>query len=199
MAWYVAGSVAGGVVMGVTFGLLGEGADALFPRDNKVTALLVLGFGLVGLAFDLRLFGWRLPTIKRQVDDATAIRRARDGSDLRRIGVTQDLIGLVSPGTINLVDYRLKPGRWLLVSYYGTRTVSLVLAPEFHFRRHRIVSSQVSSMGSGLQPRWDFGRRMETVLAQLPRMDVESMITHRFPLSEAAEAYRFVDTRGTEP
>lgn len=69
MAWYVAGSVAGGVVMGVTFGLLGEGADALFPRDNKVTALLVLGFGLVGLAFDLRLFGWRLPTIKRQVDE----------------------------------------------------------------------------------------------------------------------------------
>jgi hypothetical protein len=69
MAWYVAGSVAGGVVMGVTFGLLGDGADALFPRDNKVTALLVLGFGLVGLAFDLRLFGWRLPTIKRQVDE----------------------------------------------------------------------------------------------------------------------------------
>src|SRR5262249_38511881 len=41
-----------------------------------------------------------------------------------------------------------------VVSYYGTRPVSLVLAPEFHFRRHHIVSSQVSSMGSGLQPRW---------------------------------------------
>jgi hypothetical protein len=51
MAWYVAGSLAGGVVMGLTFGLL------------------VLGFGLVGLAFDLRLFGWRLPTVIRQVDE----------------------------------------------------------------------------------------------------------------------------------
>jgi hypothetical protein len=69
MAWYVAGSVAGGVVMGVTFGLLGKGVDALFPRDENVTALLVLGFGLVGVAFDLHLFGWRLPTFVRQVDE----------------------------------------------------------------------------------------------------------------------------------
>src|SRR5262245_49259464 len=69
MAWYVAGSIAGGVVMGVTFGLLGEGFDALFTREDNVTALLVLGVGLVGLAFDLRLFGWRLPTIIRQVDE----------------------------------------------------------------------------------------------------------------------------------
>ena len=85
-----------------------------------------------------------------------------------------------------------------VVSYYGTRPVSLVLAPEFHFRRHRIVSSQVSSVGSGLQPRWDFGRRMDTVLEQLPRMDVESMITHRFGLADAPEAYTFVDTRADE-
>src|SRR5689334_3082217 len=69
MGWYVVGSIAGGVAMGAAFGLLGEGLDAVFAHDDAITALLVLGFGLLGLAFDLRLFGWRFPTIVRQVDE----------------------------------------------------------------------------------------------------------------------------------
>jgi hypothetical protein len=58
--------------------------------------------------------------IKRGLGDVAAMRRARRGGDLRRIGTPQELLGLVSAGTVNLVDYHLKPGRWLLVSYYGT-------------------------------------------------------------------------------
>jgi 2-desacetyl-2-hydroxyethyl bacteriochlorophyllide A dehydrogenase len=102
------------------------------------------------------------------------------------------------PALQQAIDVAGQEATIAVVSYYGTRPVSLLLAPEFHFRRHHIVSSQVSSMGSGLQPRWDFGRRMDTVLAQLPRMDVGSMITHRFALADAAEAYTFVDTRADE-
>ena len=89
-------------------------------------------------------------------------------------------------------------GTIVAVSYYGTRPVTLTLAPEFHFRRHRIVSSQVSSVGSGLQPRWDFGRRMGVVLEELAVLPVREFITHRFPLSEAPAAYNFVDTRADE-
>jgi hypothetical protein len=50
---------------------------------------------------------------------ADTIQRARDG-ELRRVGATRDLIGLVSPGTTNAVQYRFEPGRWLLVFHYGT-------------------------------------------------------------------------------
>jgi NADPH:quinone reductase-like Zn-dependent oxidoreductase len=82
----------------------------------------------------------------------------------------------------------------LTVSYYGSRQVTLILAPEFHFRRHRIVSSQVSSLGSGLQPRWDFRRRFDTVLSHLPRLNTEAMISNRFALADAPDAYRLIDS-----
>lgn len=84
------------------------------------------------------------------------------------------------------------------ISYYGSRPVTLTLAPEFHFRRQRIVSSQVSSLGSGLQPRWDFGRRMRNVLSSLRELPVTGMISHRFSLMDAPAAYDFLDTRSDE-
>jgi 2-desacetyl-2-hydroxyethyl bacteriochlorophyllide A dehydrogenase len=89
-------------------------------------------------------------------------------------------------------------GTIVAISYYGTRPVTLTLAPEFHFRRHRIVSSQVSSLGSGLQPRWTFGRRMDVVLGLLATLPAKDMITHRFPIEQASEAFEFVDTRANE-
>lgn len=89
-------------------------------------------------------------------------------------------------------------GTVCVISYYGTRPVTLTLAPEFHFRRTRIVSSQVSSMGSGLQPRWDFVRRMDVVLEEIQKFPLKDFVTHRFDLADATEAYQFVDTRADE-
>jgi 2-desacetyl-2-hydroxyethyl bacteriochlorophyllide A dehydrogenase len=98
------------------------------------------------------------------------------------------------PALQQAINVTGQEGTILTVSYYGTRPVSLTLAPEFHFRRHRIVSSQVSSVGSGLQPRWTFGRRMENVLSLLGGIPVKSMISHHFQLKEAPQAYQLLDT-----
>lgn len=68
-AWYGAGSVLGGVTMGVLFGLLGAALFAAFAPTETVVGLLVLASGLVGVAFEVHLFGLRLPTIIRQVDE----------------------------------------------------------------------------------------------------------------------------------
>jgi len=89
-------------------------------------------------------------------------------------------------------------GTICVISYYGTRPVTLTLAPEFHFRRHHIVASQVSSMGSRLQPRWDFVRRMEVVLEEIQKLPLKEFVTHRFDISETPKAYEFVDTRANE-
>src|SRR5204862_310824 len=45
-------------------------------------------------------------------------------------------------------------GTIVAISFFGKKTVPLVLSPEFHYRRQRLISSQVSTIGSGLQPRW---------------------------------------------
>lgn len=68
-AWYVAGNVLGGLTMGLLFGALGAVLFAVFEPTETVVGLLVLGFGLVGVAFETHLFGLRLPTIIRQVDE----------------------------------------------------------------------------------------------------------------------------------
>ena len=102
------------------------------------------------------------------------------------------------PALQQAIEATGQEGTVCVISYYGTRPVTLKLAPEFHFRRHRIVSSQVSSMGSGLQPRWDFVRRMDVVLEEIQTLPIKEFVTHRFDLADAPEAYRFVDTRADE-
>ena len=86
-----------------------------------------------------------------------------------------------------------REGTIAVVAYYGNKPVTLTLAPEFHLRRLRIVSSQNASIGSGLQPRWDTERRMGVAMSRLARIDVSRLITHRYPFERAPEAYRLLD------
>jgi threonine dehydrogenase-like Zn-dependent dehydrogenase len=79
------------------------------------------------------------------------------------------------------------------LSFFGTKTVPLVLSPEFHYRRQRIISSQVSSLGSGLQPRWDPERRMQQVFGLLAKDWLVTNVSHRTPFAEAPAAYRLID------
>jgi threonine dehydrogenase-like Zn-dependent dehydrogenase len=80
-----------------------------------------------------------------------------------------------------------------VMSFFGARTVPLVLSPEFHYRRQRIISSQVSTLGSGLQPRWSMERRMEHALTLLTGPTLRTSVTHTFPFDRAPEAYRLLD------
>ena len=84
-------------------------------------------------------------------------------------------------------------GTVAVLSFFGTRKVPLVLSPEFHYRRLRIVSTQVSSLGSGLQPRWNPERR-NAVAFDLLRSDwLVTPISHELPFARAAEAYEILD------
>ena len=89
-------------------------------------------------------------------------------------------------------------GTIVAVSFFGTRLVPLLLSPEFHYRRQRIVSSQVSSLGSGLQPRWSRERRNAAAFDLLRSDWLDTPVSHRFAFERAAEAYRLLDD-GIEP
>jgi threonine dehydrogenase-like Zn-dependent dehydrogenase len=85
-----------------------------------------------------------------------------------------------------------------VVSFFGSTTVPLVLAPEFHFRRQRLVSSQVRQVGAGLQPRWTLERRMRTVFRLLADESLVTPVSHVLPFSRAPEAYALLDAHPEE-
>ncbi|HZU16424.1 MAG TPA: zinc-binding alcohol dehydrogenase [Candidatus Dormibacteraeota bacterium] len=89
-------------------------------------------------------------------------------------------------------------GTIVVMSFFGTRVVPLILSPEFHFRRHRIVSSQASQVGSGLQPRWSHARRASVGVDLLRQSWLKTTVTHRMSFGDAAEAYRLLDTQSEE-
>lgn len=79
-------------------------------------------------------------------------------------------------------------GTIAVLSYFGRRQVPLVLAPEFHWRRQTIISSN-----AGTRPRWTPERRTETVVEMLRSLDVTDLVTERIPFAAGPSAYRLVD------
>ncbi len=67
------------------------------------------------------------------------------------------------------------------------------MSGEFHHNRPRIRSSQVATVNPDLGPLWNVARRSELALQLLPRLELGRFVTHRYPVDEAAEAYRCVD------
>jgi len=82
-----------------------------------------------------------------------------------------------------------------VVSFYGDRPVELILAPEFHVGRLRVVSTQGGGFNPLLRPRWDFRRRTRAAIELLPSLHTDAMITHRIPFESAPEAFRLLDER----
>lgn len=91
------------------------------------------------------------------------------------------------------IDSTGPEGTVAVLSFFGTRGVPLILAPTFHYRRQRIVSSQVSSVGSGLQPRWSFERRNAAAFSLLSKPWLMTPVSHTMPFEQAPEAYRILD------
>ncbi len=83
--------------------------------------------------------------------------------------------------------------RVVVGSWYGNKRASLELGEHFHRNRIQIVSSQVSTLAPSLTGRWTKARRMESAWRFLAALPVEQLITHRFPVAEAATAYRLID------
>jgi 2-desacetyl-2-hydroxyethyl bacteriochlorophyllide A dehydrogenase len=84
-------------------------------------------------------------------------------------------------------------GTIVVLSYYANRKATLSLAPEFHARRQRIVSSMVAMVGSGLQPRWSPRRRFDVAISALAGIDTNQMITHELSFKDAQAAYELID------
>jgi hypothetical protein len=69
VAWYFAGSIAGGTLLGAVCGALGVLLREISTPASGARAGLVVAAAGVALVMELHLFGARIPTTRRQVDE----------------------------------------------------------------------------------------------------------------------------------
>ncbi len=84
-------------------------------------------------------------------------------------------------------------GRIVIGSWYGTKRAPVDLGGSFHRSRIKLISSQVTTIAPELSGRWDKQRRFATVWRMVELLKPAQLVTHRFPVEEAADAYRLLD------
>ena len=181
--------------------LILDGAPGLGDR------VLVIGQGVIGLLttallarFPLAVLAAAEPSPLRarharalgaqaivgSADEWTAVAGANGADLVFELSGNPDALGLAIATAGH--EARVVVGSW-----YGDKRVSLDLGGRFHRRRLRLVSSQVSHIGAPLSARWDRARRRDTAWRALAQIDTTPLVSHRFSLDEAQQAYELAD------
>jgi len=210
-------------LLGVPPGVTAEAAAFLPNVETAVTLLMdgqpivgervaVFGQGLVGLLSTAVLARFPLGELvtldrhplrrtwsvdlgaERCLDPAAPgeIERLRSSFDL-----TYELSGnpAVLDDAIGVTGF---DGRVVIGSWYGDRPATLALGGTFHRSRIRLIGSQVSTIAPRWTGRWSKARRLGVAWRMLAAIEPTRLITHRFPLCRAAEAYDLLDQRPDE-
>jgi 2-desacetyl-2-hydroxyethyl bacteriochlorophyllide A dehydrogenase len=76
----------------------------------------------------------------------------------------------------------------------------LALGEEFHHNRLTLIASMGGWGSPPREPRWPRARarRLAATLLAEGRLEVDELLTHRFPFSRAAEAYELIDAHPAE-
>lgn len=120
--------------------------------------------------------------------EALGVRQRYDGADL-----LFELSG--SPPALNqAIAAAAFDSRIVIGSWYGQKGAALDLGGRFHRARLRLISSQVSSLAPQISGRWTKSRRLAVAQENLRKIKPARFITQRFPQTQAAEAYRLLDT-----
>jgi len=164
--------------------------------------VLVVGQGIVGLATTALLSRFplaRLVTVDRweprrrlSVELGAARSFGPEDLDERDFDLTFEVSG--SPDALDAALAATGfEGRVIVGSWYGDKRAGLDLGTHFHRGRLSIRSSQVSRLSSHLLARWTKERRMKVALEAVCRLPARDLVSHRFPIERAAEAYRLLD------
>jgi NADPH:quinone reductase-like Zn-dependent oxidoreductase len=177
-------------MIGERVAILGQGVVGL------LTTALLAEFPLAGLvSFDLHPLRRRL---SRELGSHEAIDPA-DG--LAAHQQTYDLVYELS-GSPQVLDQAIAltrfNGRVVIGSWYGERRAPIDLGGAFHRSRIALLSSQVSTIDPALSGRWNPERRRQATWSMLSRVQPQRIVTHRFPLAAAPDAYDLLDRHPDE-
>lgn len=165
----------------------------------------VIGQGVVGLLTTALLA--RFPLDRLLAVDRLAARRAlacQFGAQASlsvedaaaQFGQGMDLVYEVSgnPAALDVaIGLAGFAGRIVVGSWYGEKRAAIDLGGAFHRQRIRLISSQVSTLAPEHSGRWNKARRLDVAWRMLAVTDVARLITHRFPVEDAAAAYALID------
>lgn len=90
----------------------------------------------------------------------------------------------------------VQPGGTVVTAGFYGGSAPLELGAEWHHNRPTLVSSMpVWGMPHRCAPLWDLQRVQQTALRLIEggRLQIEPLLTHRYPYAEAAAAYAFID------
>ncbi|XVH31013.1 zinc-dependent alcohol dehydrogenase [Haloferacaceae archaeon DSL9] len=185
------------------------------PRIGERVA--VFGQGLVGLLTTALLSPF--PLAKLTTVDGLADRRRRSKALGADASVSPDELGTVhdrpptgeTSGTDLTYELSGNPdalddaisvtgydGRVVIGSWYGTKRVDVDLGGRFHRSRIELISSQVSTVDPSLRGRWDAERRFDVSWERLTALDLDHLVTHRYPFDDARTAYERLDDAPNE-
>jgi len=174
-------------------GLLTTGLLSLFPLGRLITL-----DSFAGRREKSCVFGAALSLDPQAADTVSTLKDllhwdgAFRGSDL-----TYELSG--NPAALDpAITITGFAGRIVVGSWYGEKRASVSLGGRFHRSRIRIISSQVSTLEPDVTGLWTKQRRLDLAMQMLQQVPVTKLITHRFPISQVADAYSTLDQRAEE-
>ena len=154
----------------------------------------VWGLGTIGMlasalaSRSFRVQAWDSQPFRRQMAAALNIAPILQPGP-QSCDVVLELTGNASVLDLALAATRFS-GRVVLGSWYGSGPVPVALGGEFHRSRIQLLSSQVSTLSPVLSGRWTKQRRYEVALDLAATLRPSRLVTHRFALTEAEQAYR---------
>jgi 2-desacetyl-2-hydroxyethyl bacteriochlorophyllide A dehydrogenase len=89
-------------------------------------------------------------------------------------------------------------GRVVIGSWYGNKKAKLDLGGHFHRSRISLIASQVSTIAPRWRGRWTKMRRLLEALRMIEKVKPASLITHRYPIDKAGQAYGLIDQNPQE-
>jgi len=170
------------------------------PRVGE--RVLVVGQGVIGLATTSLLARypleklWSVDPLAARRDASLAYGATRALTPLQARDVSDFDLAIELSGTSDGLNRAIAAvgfeGRVIVGSWYGANEIPVAFGTHFHRSRVQLKSSQVSNIGASLSSRWTKARRMRAAADVLRGLSPHEIVTHRFPVEDAAEAYELV-------